>query len=84
MKKVTIPKEKIETEIDWDKPQWVQSIERPDKIVLTTINHAQESFSGTCMPCLDCPNGKFSHNWAKSAFRLLTDDIPFIISNKED
>lgn len=82
MKKVQIQNQK-EKEIDWSKPQWVQSIERPDKIVLITKNHSEEAFSGTCMPCLDCPNGKYSDNWAKSSFHLLTDDITFIISNKD-
>jgi len=78
MKKVTItPKQQ---EIDWSKPQWVQS---GDRIVLTTGTHIKDDFVGTCLPCEFYPNGSYSEKWGKKFFRLLTEEIQFTISNQD-
>ena len=80
MKKVTI---QTTSEIDWSKPQWVQSNTHPDLIVLTTGEDYDCSFGGTLLPCLITPNGFYSKTWQKSSFHLLTEDIQFTISNKD-
>lgn len=85
MKKVKIEKiEKQQPEIDWSKKQWVQGKEDKTCIVLTTGEHDGDEFTGTALPCESYTNGEFSENWYKPKFKLLTDDIPFIISNQED
>jgi hypothetical protein len=81
MKKVTItPKQQ---EIDWSKPQWVIGIEETDVVILTTGEHGRKDFKGTALPCNLYPNGHFSLNFTKSAFRLLTEEIQFTISNQD-
>ena len=80
MKKVTI---QTTSEIDWSKPQWVQSNTHPDRIVLTTGEHCGNDFTGICMPCSRFPNGNYDKNWDKRSFHLLTEDIQFTISNKD-
>lgn len=85
MKKVKIEKiEKQQPEIDWNKKQWVQNVFVPSTIIQTTGEHGSDSFMGTALPCKSYPNGCFSRYWYKPDYQLLTDDIPFIISNKED
>lgn len=81
MKKVTIkPKQQ---EIDWSKPQWVIGIEKTDVVILTTGTHGNKDFEGTALPCALYPNGHFAFNFTKSAFRLLTEEIQFTISNQD-
>lgn len=70
-------------EIDWSKPQWVQSIAFPNRIVLTTGVHKKISFSGTIMPCDDYPIGEYTNDWAKDNFQVLEGEITFIISNND-
>jgi hypothetical protein len=84
MKKVVIPEQpKKQPEIDWNKPQWV-IFEDPFRVILTTGQHEKFTFTGTCMPCKDYPNGDHDVNWTKSKFQPLTFDIPFTISNDND
>lgn len=81
MKKVELPKTE-QPEIDWNKPQWVQSKSYPDVIVLTTGEHTEYIFKGTVLPCKNHPDGRISQ-FDKSYFHPLTTEIPFIISNKD-
>lgn len=80
MKKVEI--NQTET-IYWSKPQWVQHINKPTLIVLTTGTHAQTLFQGTAMPCFDYPDGRFKADWPKEKFRPLVGEIQFTISNED-
>ncbi len=80
MKKVEI--KQTET-IDWSKPQWVQKINNPTLVILTTGRHTQTDFQGTAMPCNDYPEGRYIADWIKASFRPLTTDINFTISNKD-
>ena len=85
MKKVKIGKiGQQRPEIDWSKPQWVQSKYFLINIVLTTGESEDSYFTGTALPCKTYPKGSYSVYWSKSDFHYLTDEIPFIISNKED
>lgn len=70
-------------EIDWSKPQWVQSINQPDRIILTTGIHKNDAFSGTAMPCEYWKDGAYSEMWDKKLFKPLEGEIPFIISNND-
>lgn len=81
MKKLKLPTEPKQPEINWDTPQWVIS---DDYVVLTTGSHDDDCFDGTCMPCVEIPKGDYDTYWNKSEFRRLDFDIPFTISNKED
>lgn len=83
MKKVQIP-EINKFEINWNKKQWVQAINDPNQIVLTAGGHDGDTFEGTCLPCEKITMGGFDTCWSKERFKVLTDDITFIISNKED
>lgn len=84
MKKVKVEITKPTT-IDWTKPQWVQSKLDPNTIVLTTgFSEKENNFTGTALPCRAYTKGFYSQNWGKQHFELLTEDIPFTISNKED
>jgi len=82
MLKLTIPQQAAEEPIGWSKPQWVYR-EETGQVVLTTGSHYTTGFSGTCMPCKLYPRGQYTAIWDKSAFRPLTIDIPFTISNKD-
>lgn len=85
MKKVKIEKiEQPKPQIDWGKKQWVQNDIYPEIIVQTTGAHNGDEFTGMSLPCEKYKNGFFTENWIKETFHYLTDDIPFIISNKED
>ena len=81
MKKVTIP---TNEGIDWSKKQWVQSIAYPDLIVLANGEIVGDNFTGTAMPCNRYPRGEYRTDWCKSAFKHLTSDIPFTISNSNN
>ncbi len=70
-------------EIDWSKPQWVQSLNSPDFIILTTGKHTETVFCGTVLPCAHWPNGCDRVDWNKEAFKPLEGEIPFIISNND-
>lgn len=78
MKKVNIQTAK--TEINWNERQWVIS---DNCVVLTTGEHCDNSFSGTCLPYEDYPKGHYTQFWDKTQFTLLTHDIPFTISNED-
>ena len=80
MKKVKIP---TNEGIDWSKQQWVIS-EYGKEVVLTTGQHKDGTFTGTCMPCNEYPKGNISTFWMKSCFKPLTFDIPFTISNSNN
>lgn len=85
MKKVKIEKiEQSQPEIDWNKKQWVQNKDHKTSIVLTTGEHDGDKFTGMASPCEWYPKGWDADDWYKPDFQLLTDDIPFIISNQED
>lgn len=77
MKPLTIPATR-ESEIDWDSPQWLIN---NNLVVLSTGRNNLNTFSGTCMPCSEYPNGHNSDGWTKHTFTRLTFDIPFVISN---
>lgn len=76
MKKVKID---INPHIDFGRAQWV--ISTSNHVVLSTGEHYGKSFTGTCLPCDLYPVGNYSKSWDKEQFKLLTFDIPFIISN---
>lgn len=81
MKKVKIKEKK---EIDWSKPQWVQGKSTEDTIILTNGKHSDISFTGMALPSKNFPEGCYYTAWSKENFQSLSEDVPFIISNKED
>jgi len=80
MKQIEIDSAKTQA-INFRSQQWVQSKDIPEIVILTTGGVHGDSFSGMAMPCKMYPKGVFSENWTKEKYRLLTDEIPFIISN---
>lgn len=82
MKKVEIPQTE-QPEINWSKQQWVQYKDNQNLIILTTGRLFANKFEGTAMPCDQHPYGLYSKEWDKDNFKLLTTEIPFIISNND-
>lgn len=71
------------TEIDWSIPRWYIN-SKHNIVVLSTGEHDDfNMFSGTCLPCEDYPNGEYSDNWYKTAFRPLDFDFAFMVSNSD-
>lgn len=69
-------------QVDWSKPMWV--ISDDNMIVLTTGECDEKTFTGTCLPCNDYPNGDYSKAWTKRSFTPTTGTIMFPISNDND
>ena len=83
MKKVKIKNIKTDDVIDWYKGQWVQDKNNPNRIVLTTGLHTKNTFCGMALPSKHETNGYYASDWYKPSFRILTTEIPFIISNAD-
>jgi hypothetical protein len=71
----------VSEETDWDIPQWVQSIEEKDIVILTTGEHGGTEFEGTCLPCGRHKDGGYSTTWLKAFYARLEGVVPFEISN---
>lgn len=82
MRKVYIPNKPKKSEpIDWYKTQYLQSKSDPDIIVVMIQEDSRDTqlFTGFCLPCDLYPNGKYSITWVKDLFKVLEEDIPYII-----
>jgi len=76
--------DELEQTIDWAIPQYVQNIDDPNFIVLTTGLFTPENFEGTALPCSFYPLGIYEDNFLKENFKLLEGTRTLIISNKKD
>lgn len=78
------PPEKKEPEIDWSKPQWLQSKVDQDCIILYDDSrfNGTDFFSGTALPCKEYPYGKRSVSFKKDMVKPLDEEVIFFIKNK--
>lgn len=80
MKDTKIIKSENNQEINWDLAQWLISKDKKF-IILTTGNHENGSFEGTCLPCHIHPKGHFHDVWGKEHFEPLLQDLTIVIGN---
>lgn len=70
----------VKTKINWSKPQWVISL-AGDVIVMTSGIHAEDKFSGICLPSKGRSFSQ-SDSWSKELFKLIpTEGIELLIKN---
>lgn len=71
---------KIARHLDWGVPSLLVS--EHGKYVISTGNHTDLMFEGTCIYCDDVSDiGHVSHTWHKDHFKLVKDQITLVISN---
>lgn len=72
-----------EINVDWDVPQWLTYVDSDGiaYIVLSTGDHSEVLFTGTCLPNRSCKNGAHGKDWIKNKFSPIQESLTIKIAN---